>query len=370
MNKILIASVLKPVNDPRAFGKLGLSLRETNKYHLNIIGFFAKNAINLKNVVFAAIYHASRLHPKRLLVSRSFVKNLEGYRPDLVIVTTYELLPAAIWGKKRYKYKLVYDVQENYSFNIIDHQTLPIGFRHLIAKGIRFIENKAAPYIDHFLLAEENYQHELPFLSNFTVLQNKFQGNVEPVKPFRLNHMKRFNFIISGTITPSYGIAEAVEWFGIIVDKYPGSVLTIIGHVTLKSYRQKLESMVPGRSGIHLNLSPNPIPSSDILDALRSADIVLLPYQQKASIKYKIPTKLFEALAMGKPVLHSENDRWSDMVMRYPGGKAIDFANTKNAFKDFEDFLSLTFYQAPPSKDLTWENEKSRLINLVDKLLK
>lgn len=370
MNKIVIASVLKPVNDPRAFSKLGLSLRETNKYHLNIIGFFAKNAINLKNVVFTSIYNASRLHVKRLLVSKDFLAQLAAYRPELVVVTTYELLPAAIWGKKRYNYKLIYDVQENYSFNINDHKTLPFGLRQLMARLVLAVEKKAAPHIDHFLLAEESYQYELPFLKEFTVLENKFQGTINPVIPFKLDHKKRFHFFISGTLAPSYGIAEAMVWFSLISDKYPGSRLTVMGHATLHSYRQRLENVAQKIAGIDLQISSFPIPHSDILEALKGADIVLLPYLQKASIKYKTPTKLFEALAMGKPVLHSINKRWAKIVMQYPGGKATDFINADNALLDFEDFLSMTFYQSPPSADLTWDHEKNRWIDLVDKLLK
>ncbi|HSJ67449.1 MAG TPA: hypothetical protein VK921_07235 [Anditalea sp.] len=369
MNKIVIASVLKPVNDPRAFDKLGLSLRETNKYHLNIIGFFAKNAINLKNVVFTTIYNAYRLHPKRLLVTQNFARALKEYRPELVVVTTYELLPAAIWGKKRYKYKLIYDVQENYSFNIRDHRTLPFGLRHLMVKLVQIIEKKAAPYIDHFLLAEESYQYELPFLHKYTVLQNKYQGIITPVKPFRLDQKKRFEFIISGTITSAYGIAEAMNWFGWISLKYPGSQLLIIGHITLNSYRKKLENIAKKIEGITLRLSAFPIPSPEITHALEKADIVLLPYLQKASIKYKIPTKLFESLAMGKPILHSENKNWTDLVLRYPGGKAINFTDANTAITDFGIFLSMTFYQSPPSSDLTWSHDESRWVSLVDKLL-
>jgi len=370
MNKIVIASVLKPVNDPRAFDKLGLSLRETNKYHLNIIGFFAKNVINFKNVVFTSILNTGRLHPKRLLASKNFLSELKAYRPDLVVVTTYELLPAAIWGKKRYNYKLVYDIQENYSFNILDHKTLPFGLRHLVAKLVRSIEKRAAPYIDHFILAEQSYTHELTFLGDYTVLQNKYKGPLNSVLPYRLDHKDKYHFIISGTITPSYGIAEAMDWFRIISHNFPGSQLTIIGHVTLYSFKQKLEKKALTIDGVLLNISPVPIASSEILSAIKRADIILLPYRQKASVKYKIPTKLFESLAMGKPVIHSKNTLWSQMVDSYPAGSAINFEDLSKALEDFKNFLALTFYKFPPSPELTWEDEKSQWIALVDKLLK
>ena len=370
MNKIVIASVLKPVNDPRAFAKLGLSLCETNKYHLNIIGFFAKNVINFKNVKFTPICNAYRLHPKRLLASKNFLRELKSYRPDLVVVTTYELLPAAIWGKKRYRYKLIYDVQENYSFNILDHRSLPFGLRQLAAYLVRAIEKRASPYIDHFIYAEQSYVNELAFAGDYTVLQNKFQGPVYQVSPYRLDHKSRFHFIISGTITPSYGIEEAMDWFSHLSRQYEGSQLTIIGHVTLPSFRQKIENIAVTIPGILLKISSKPVASSEILSALEDADIVLLPYRQKASIQYKIPTKLFEVLAMGKPVIHSKNAQWSEMIQRYPAGSGIDFTETSSAPAQFETFLSQTFYLTPPSPDLTWNSVSDQWLTLVDKLLK
>jgi len=370
MNKIVIASVIKPVNEPRAFDKLGLSLCETNKYHLNIIGFFAKNVTNLKNIKFTPICSTYRLHPKRLLASKNFLRELKAYRPDLVVVTTYELLPAAIWGKKRYRYKLIYDVQENYSFNILDHRTLPVGLRHLAAYLVRAVENKAAPYIDHFLYAEESYVNELSFPGNYTILQNKYQGPAEPVMPYRLDHLSKFHFIVSGTITPGYGIEEAMDWFGSISQIYKGSSFTIIGHVTLKSFKRKLEKKAFVMEGIILRISSQPIPNSELLSAQKEADIILLPYRQQTSIKYKIPTKLFETLALGKPLLHSENDLWAEMVRQYPAGTAANFRDASSAADSFQQFLSMTFYRTPPSSDLTWKAESVEWTSLVDKLLK
>ncbi|WP_164675209.1 glycosyltransferase [Anditalea andensis] len=294
---------------------------------------------------------------------------LQDCFPDLVIVTTYELLPAAVWAKKRLGFKLIYDVQENYALNILDHNTLPFGMGYAYAKLVQLIEKRTAPYVDHFLLAEESYKDELPFIGKHTVLQNKFSGNINPVKPYRLDKVKIFHFVISGTLTPSYGSHEAMHWFAEILNRYPGSKLTIIGHVPLNTYKNKLEKIGSKNHAFKLHLSSTPIAHQEILRVLKSADIVLLPYLQKSSIKYKIPTKLYEALALGKPVLYTQNLYWDALVQRYPGGMPIDFSNKNSAIKAFESFLSLTLYNTPPTKELTWEHEKAQWKAIVDKLI-
>ena len=40
--QIVIASVLKPLKDPRLYYRFAISMRETNKYLINIIGFSLK----------------------------------------------------------------------------------------------------------------------------------------------------------------------------------------------------------------------------------------------------------------------------------------------------------------------------------------
>src|SRR5690606_42149493 len=95
--RIVIASVLKPVTEPRAYHKLALSLRETNKYRINIIGFCSKKKPDLEDLRFTSVFCRPRTHPSRILAPFRFIREVFRYRPELVIVTTYELLPMALW---------------------------------------------------------------------------------------------------------------------------------------------------------------------------------------------------------------------------------------------------------------------------------
>ena len=121
---IILASILKPVNDSRMLFKLGFSLCETNKYHLNIIGFSSKKKPKIKNIHFIDIFSKKRTHPYRLLVPFKFFFHLVRIKPRMVVVGTYELLPVAVLGKWLLSYRLLYDVQENYLWNLEYNQTL------------------------------------------------------------------------------------------------------------------------------------------------------------------------------------------------------------------------------------------------------
>src|SRR5680860_995089 len=171
MNKarIVIASVLKPVTEPRAFHKLALSMRETNKYHLNIIGFYSKKKPILKGIQFTCIFNRHRTHFFRALAPIKFLMEVFKYKPDLVIVSTYELVPMALLGKLWFKYKLVYDLQENYSKNILSNRTVPFGLRHFLSFFIKAIEASAHPFMDHYFFAEKSYPLEFPYITKYTL---------------------------------------------------------------------------------------------------------------------------------------------------------------------------------------------------------
>lgn len=327
MKKVIIASVLKPVNDTRAFHKLALSLRETNKYHVNIIGFFAKNTPIEPNIVFTTLQRHHRLHYTRLTASLRFINSVKNYKPDLVVVTTYELLQAAVYLKKRLGFKLIYDVQENYSLNISSNQTLPRWLGKLLGSSVSYLEQLAFPYVDHFVLAERCYELELGLRENFTVVENK--TTIQPVKvsPFTLTPGQALTFVIYGTITPVYGVEEAIDWFIKLSKTEPLFRLTIVGHVPLKTFHQTLLKKVEGHVNIHHILSSTPLPYPQIRDTVSMADVVLLPYQQIASIRYKIPTKLYESLALRKPIIHSPNPLWKDISAPYSAGLELDFLN-------------------------------------------
>ena len=365
--KVVIASVLKPVAEPRVFGRFSVSLCETNKYHLNIIGFCLKIKTIPKGIHFTCIFNRKRTHIFRLLASLKLLKELVRYRPALVIVTTYELLPAAVLAKAWLKYRLIYDIQENYSKNIESNKSLPPGLRSLASWFVRSIEKRSHPLIDHYFLAERAYAFEFPYIQKFTILENKFGGEI--TKEIKTIDPDRINFIISGTITPVYGIETAIRWFLELVKESPGFSLTIWGHVPISSFKRKIEKKVSACPQISLNLSGTPIPHPILLREIRKADIVLMPYENIDSIRNKVPAKLYECVALCKPILISKNPHWDAVISSYPAGLGIDFSRSSTAKNHLEQLLSLPLYQRFPGPEIHWSSQASDFLAAIDDML-
>lgn len=363
--KIIIASVLKPLKDPRAYYRFGQSLRETNKYQINIIGFSSKNEASEKNIKFNSIFSNNRKAFSRLLASFRFLRILKNTRPQIMIISTWELLPSAILAKLIFGGKIIYDVQENYIFNLKYNQSLKGWKKKTAVIIVNAIEKGTKRFVDHYIFSEHCYITELKHLRPFSVLENKFFGKIKVHDPIKFKENQDMHFLISGTITPAYGILEAVKWFKNILPAYPSYSLNIIGHVTLAEYRLQLEKEVAGHEAISMQVSDIPVDYQDILEAYKTSDIVLMPYWQVPSIVNKIPSKFFECMAMGKPALFSPNPFWTGIMEKYPAGTAVDFKDLANAQENLEKAMSQTYFIQPPGEEVLWNGDQGKFLQLI-----
>ena len=367
--KIAIASVLKPVTEPRAYRKLAISLRETNKYHINIIGFYAKRLPKEPDIEFTCIFKRNRTHVTRILAPFRFLRRIIRYRPELVIVTTYELLPSAVLGKLFLGYCLVYDVQENYHQNVLQNSPMPRRVRQVLAFAIKAVERATHFFIDHYFFAERSYPAELGYMRRYTLLENKYSPPDSSPVPATPAVGSAARFLLTGTITPVYGVLQGIYWFLSLQQYYPETHLKITGHVPQTNFLHDLKRRYGNHPRISLNLSGRPLPYARIRQDMLEADILLMPYEIVDSIKFKIPTKLFEAIALRKPLIISENPVWETLVNPYPAGLSVDFAQPLRAREHFEKLLTLPLYQTAPGREVLWDSEAPKLTRAVEALL-
>ncbi|SDD71898.1 Glycosyltransferase involved in cell wall bisynthesis [Algoriphagus faecimaris] len=365
---ILIASGLKPIRDSRAFEKLGLSLRETNKYSLNFIGFSLKSPLNQEGIRFFSSINDTKSLLKRILMPLRFLYTLLKIRPQLVICCTWEYLPIAKLLKPILNFKLIYDVQENYIANLNLNPNLSTWRKQLAKSLIKKAERSKG--IDYYLLAEAVYKKEMPLKKPYLILENKFRGNAQnknlsiPIKKKNAG----FQFVLGGTITPAFGSEEAIEWFKVIQSNYTDSVLILIGHVPLRAYLSYLREIASDNPNIIFTLSEDPIPHSELLAAYEKADFILMPYQQKDEIKSKMPTKIYEAAALKRPLLFSPNPKWKKFIYAYQGGFEIDFKKLSGASETFQQALIKDYFISDVPVEIYWESQQDDFLNLIDSL--
>ncbi len=363
---VLIASSLKPIQDTRAFAKLGLSLRETNKYRLNFIGFSSKRPLKSSDVrYFYSISDIKSFWQRAFLPIRFLYLTIKT-RPKVLICCTWEYLLPATLLKFFLRYSLIYDVQENY----IANQNLPNSRSSLaksLSKTVILLSERLAS-IDHYLLAESCYAVEMPEKKPALLLPNLFQGKIRKTKPFKVKESQKIHLLVTGTLSPAFGTLDALKWVDILIQDFPQIKLHVIGHYTIEKFGEELTDFVKNKSYINLEISRQPIAHEQIIEAMEMADFVLLPYKQSPEIAPKMPTKLYECAGLGKAVLHSPNPNWENFLSQFGGGKSIDFLDLINAKSSFKLALSNYYFQGEIPSEIHWDTVKPDFQRLIQSL--
>jgi glycogen synthase len=370
--RILLASLLKPVNDTRMYGKLGLSLCKLPNTQVHIAGFRAPAPAALPvNMQLHPIFSFKRLSLGRLTAQQKFWKLLQTIKPDLLIVCTHELLLPAWLYARNYKCGVIYDIRENYSLNLTAQNAYNPILKRVLAAGVRSIEKLTAPTIEHFFLAEQSYAQELTFISNrYTILENKYKPAANyslPATPVKINS-ERLKLLYSGTIAGIYGVFEAVELAEQLHQLNPQVTLTIIGYCAHTPTLQKLKQTIADKPYITLTGGEHLVPHPEILQAIAKHDVGLLPYQPNPSTFRCIPTKLYEYMGYGLPIIMQQNPSWSNLLKKADAGLTIDF-NDYILKSLLQTLYQSNFYKNGISADIFWQSEEEKLLQVVGSIL-
>ncbi len=381
---VLLASVLKPVDDPRMRGKFAETLAERPLVRVHVAGQASANSGTVAappqpQIHQHAIFQGARLSWGRLAAQGRYWQLLRQLRPALVIVHAPELLPLTLlWqalGRKRW---FLYDIRENYALNVCTQQVYQGLTRRALAAGLRWMEARAARRSAGIILAEISYADELPFLleavGRVVVLENKYQpAHAETVRtaprqmpppgqPIRL--------LYSGTISVLIGVWVAIALAETLHHAWPGGVrLTIMGFCQQPELLQQLQIKV-ARHPDWLTLvgGRELVPHAQIVAEITRSHLGLLPYRPHASTERCRPTKLFEYLAHGLPVIASPNPLWAELLHRYDAGLAFDFAAPADAPSLVAQLQRRTFYPAGVPAEALWASEGKKLWHLLDSL--
>jgi glycogen(starch) synthase len=383
---VLLASVLKPVDDTRMRGKFAETLRARPGTEVHVAGRGPRLAAGQQvgkapNISQHPIFHGTRLSLERLAAQRRYWRLLQQLRPDIVVAHAPELLPLTLlWQALGRGRKFLYDIRENYALNVSTQGVYAGLTRRGLAAGLRWVEGWAARRAAGVILAEASYADELPFLpalpaGRVVVLENKYQpgpGEVLPTQARRLPApTEPLRLLYSGTISELNGVWEAIAVAGQLRQAWPGGAqLTIIGFCQQPALLRELQAQVAhNASGVHLIGGAEMVPHARIVAEISCSHLGLLPYRPHPSTARCRPTKLFEYLAHGLPVLLPPNPLWRALVQQHGAGLEIDFSQPVNGEALAAKLQAAAFYPRGIPGEVIWATEGEKLRYLLDSLV-
>jgi glycosyltransferase involved in cell wall biosynthesis len=367
--KIVLASILKPVNDARMYEKFGISLSRHPDHEIHIAGFSSKSSVEFipSNLILHPLFFFPRISLGRILAPLRFLKFILKVKPDVIIVTTFEILIVTCIYRILFGTKIYYDIQENYYRNISKTNTYPSIIRNILAFYTRTIEYLSRPFVSGYILAERNYEKEFSFSKGKSIIiENKARKPSGPT--IRKNILAKadgtINLLYSGTISEGNGVIEAIELAEKLFKIDKRIRLTIIGYSSLFQTFIKINSLIRNKEYIKLIGGDELVPHSRILEEIQKADVGLVCYRPNKSTENCIPTKLFEYQAYLLPMIVQYNPVWENACKHYAGALFIDYLQ----FDPNQLLLQMNqtqFYPTGVDEKLYWESEEGKLFELI-----
>jgi hypothetical protein len=361
--KIALASVLKPVNDTRMTEKIGHSLAKTQNFEVHVIGYPAV-APHIAGLHVHSLPPFKRISFTRWITPWKVLLKTLAIRPAILIIATHELLVIAMVAKAVTGCRVVYDVQENYFRNIRNTSAFPRVLRGLVAGYVRLKEKLTAPFVDHFLLAEQSYAEEIAFPSKrFTVIENKV---VKPAASPPLVR-KEYDLLFSGTLAESTGVFTAIALAKKLHQLNRKVSLTIIGYCSQTGVLETIRRSIADCPYISLIGGDRLVPHDDIIRHIMSSGAGIIAYPPNPATDKAVPTKLYEYLGFELPVLLINNPYWVSICAPFQAALVFD---PDHIHPDaILRGLELSNFYSRRAENVFWESEEPKLIDQVRRLL-
>ncbi len=410
--KILIASLLKPIDDVRSFERFSLSLAPD--FQVFIFGSPSNFPPKFFDQIdFFPLPFFPRTFFQRIQGIYFFTKKLFDSKPDILIIQSPELLIVGVFyklffaGQKNSKggiglsFKLIYDIQENYFNNILYQNYYTNWKKYLLAFGVRAVETFYSLFVDCFFLAEKSYERELSFINSplrvfsptkitnfdnntykdnqaktysiekhYFLIENKYAPvKYEEKSPFVCLHRQekqtqKLHFIYTGTVSEVYGTHRVIEFIKKLYIENQEISLVLIGCCSDQRYWDKLNKLVIGCPYIDWKISKEPVRHALIMAEIEKANFGILGYLTNRSTENCVPSKIYEYIAYSLPILMPANPFWESITAPYKASFRIDFENF-NAKKWLEEMQYFPFYKALQIPETVWKFDREEFKKIV-----
>jgi len=364
---IVLASVLKPANEPRMFDKIGTSLAK--HYEVYCIGapIASENNSDYSNPKLIFLNQSGRISLSRLLAPFVILKTVMRIKPSVLIICTHELLFISLIAKIFTRCKVIYDVQENYYRNITFGKSFSFFTGLLLAVYVRSKERISKLFVDHYFLAERAYETEMNFFgTKKTILENKLVDFETNASSPRRKSAQNIRLLFTGTLAETTGVFIAIDLATKLHQLDKNISLKIVGSSVNKKQLEDIEKKIKDHSFIELIGGNTFVPHQKIIDAIGLVDFGIISYPPNPSTFNAIPTKLYEYLGLQLPILLVAHPEWSKICE--PFNAAISFKlvsppidQVLNAMKTRE------FYTSPP-QNVFWASEELKLMQTLETL--
>jgi glycosyltransferase involved in cell wall biosynthesis len=369
MKKVVhITSVHSPF-DTRIFHKECRTLKNAN-YDVVLIAPHKADEIR-DGITIKAVEGSNGRFSRMTSLSRQIYRKALDENGDIYHFHDPELIPVGLLLKLRGK-RVVYDVHEHYPRMIKTKEWVPTFFRRTVAFIVNILEIVSSFFFDKIIvvvpyIGNRFQKKKVVLVRNYLLDENL---KIEPQTDYKDRPM---TIVYHGSICRERGIEEMVSSIE-AVNKKLSVRLMLIGRFDTEA----LEASMNGMAGWKYVDFKGWLDITSILEIAVNARIGLALLHPVPTHIDSLPTKLFEYMAVGIPVVISNIEMWKDIVEKYHCGIVVDPLNI-NEITDAIIWLLENPDKAEEmgengrtavEKYFTWNNEAIKLLSAYASMFK
>lgn len=317
--KICIITTVHPVFDTRIYYKQAKSLAKAG-CDVTIIAQASKK--DLSNAIKIIPLNRPKNRLQRMLITtyqayqKAKFANAEIYHlhdPELLFVG--QLL--RMKGKK-----VVFDVHENIVESILDKAWIWARFRAIIAFIYERMEYLLL-YKIYLVLAEDSYKNKYKKIKKTTTILNYPQLELFENLPVEKHKNKSIAYI--GSICPDRGSKVIIEALKILKQSKEQVLFEAVGPVSA-AHKQELLDLINKYELEDVNYYGY-LPAAEAFPIVAKCHVGIVLLRPTANYLESLPTKLFEYMALGMPVIVSNFPLYEKIIAEEKCGLCVDPTN-------------------------------------------
>jgi glycosyltransferase involved in cell wall biosynthesis len=296
---------------------------------------------------------------------------------DVYQVHTVELLGVAKKLKRRLpRCKVIYDVHEDYAANIQHADYYAERLRPHLIQRVREAQDDFCRWGDAVIYAEDCFRGIMNFDPDATVVvRNRYQApRSQGSARVALQHPALPMMLYTGTISENWGILRAIHLWAMLNRDRPVN-LVVAGHAQDRRLLADLQLRIQ-ESGFRDRFAMVGgevyLPYEEVVAWIEACTFGVALYQLQENIRDRIPTKFYEYMALGKPLVFTQNPTWDSLNARFPFGSSLAWPlvdpSSGAEVWDRLDVMMRASRRPIPGAVWSWEEEAPRMLALLRRL--
>ena len=300
----------------------------------------------------------------RLLIGPyRFFRAARAFRADVYHLHDPELIILGILLKIFLGARIIYDAHEDLPKQIFSKQYLPAPLRKPLSRLVQFVQWITLPWLDGLVTATPSIRNSL-FKLNKNIVDIKNFPIIGELSTSEDTHATSRAVCYVGGLFATRGIVELIEAAALLPDNIE---ILLAGPMESESFHRSLEQMDGWQHTQYLGV----LGREGVRDLLSRSAVGMVTLSATPNHLESYPTKMFEYMSAGLPVIASDLPLWREIVEGAQCGVLVDPGDAKAVS---EAILAIVDHQGKAKEmgmngqravleKYNWELEAKRLIN-------